>query len=78
MGGHRSLTRGVDDLGDVAKPGIVAFVGRAEAPQLVPMSSAACAFAGPRQAWEDEVMAGVREGVQVQPSGCTEGGREES
>ena len=36
------------------------------------MSSAACAFAGPRRAWDDEP-AGVRDGVAVRPSRRMEG-----
>ena len=37
------------------------------------MSNAACAFGGPRRAWEDEATAGFSDGVAVRPSRRTEG-----
>jgi hypothetical protein len=42
------------------------------------MSSATCAFADPRWAWEDDAVAGVGDGVAVRPSHRTEGGNDES
>jgi hypothetical protein len=42
------------------------------------MSCAACEFAGPRRAWEDETATGVSDGVAVRPSCRTKGGSNES
>ena len=78
MGWCRGLADGIDELSDATELGVVALVGEAVAQQLAHHEQRTCAFTGPQRTWEDDVVAGVRDGVAVQPSSCTEGDRDKS